>query len=705
MNKDSVIYIAGHTGLIGSACHRLLLEEGYQRIIVTTHDELELTDSEAVAGFFEKHQPEYVILAAGRVGGIVANTKHPADFLGENLAIQQNVITEAHRTGVRKLVFFGSSCMYPRECAQPMAESALLTGHPEPTSIAYATAKLAGVQMCLAINKQLGEQRFIPLIPNSVYGPNDNFDPSSGHVLSSLIRRFEEATRNGIDKVTLWGSGTPRREFVYSDDVAACCLQILEKDISGLPLPLNVGSGEDISIRDLAGEVAQMTGYKGEIEWDLSKPDGALRKLLDSGRARAIGWAPITEFNEGLKKTLKWYQLYGIKHLTRPQITLYTGNHDCGMGIEDIVDIVKGVFENRGIIIEVSDKLNSETPNIIIENFENTLEIEKIKNFKNDYPQVKLIFLLTEFSTHFWRVKTFNCFGGLEQWFCTSLIDIYLRTKRKDFRQLGFLEFIKRILIILLCIPLVLIKLPSEFISKRFSILEMIKNYIHNTNRERLRMHKRYLAYEVVEGLSDGNILMHKNLFGEKTSKIERGKNLGVINPELDWAKIKAKLFNNKKLKIAISGSITKFRRSIINQINKNIYLYKIDSLFGYCDEISFSQKRRKRNAAFSIHPPQSKTWRYCSPTRLYRSLAVDGAMPIITKNFHQSPIEDLCIEGVDLMYLHNIFEKPEKILKELDSKIKEYNDKILTANNNIVAGTLINMEKNHIDLSSSNNK
>lgn len=307
MEKSSKIYIAGHTGLIGSAVVRRLALGGFKEVISITHHELELTDPLAVDHFFDSVKPEYVVLAAGRVGGIVENQTYPADFMNTNLAIQLNVLRASHRVGVRKLLLFASSCMYPRECQQPMAEAVLLSGHPEPTSLAYAVSKLAGMQMCLAYNQQYGEQRFIPVIPNSAFGPNDNFDPKSGHVLSALIRRFHEAKDSGASSVTLWGSGNPRREFIHTDDIADACVALLEGDTSQLQFPLNLGTGKDVSIRELAQAIAGVVGYTGEIEWDTSKPDGAPRKLLDSSRLRAFGWRPSVDFVAGLRATYQWY--------------------------------------------------------------------------------------------------------------------------------------------------------------------------------------------------------------------------------------------------------------------------------------------------------------------------------------------------------------------------------------------------------------
>ena len=307
MDKASCIYVAGHTGLIGSAVKRALERSGFSNVITFSHRDLELTDTLSVDGFFDSAKPEYVVLAAGRVGGIVENQTYPADFMSTNLAIQLNVLRAAHRVGVRKLILFASSCMYPRECPQPMKESALFSGYPEPTSLAYAVSKLAGMQMCLAYNQQYGEKRFIPVIPNSAYGIKDNFDPKSGHVLAALIRRFHEAKQAKTPRVTLWGSGTPRREFIHADDIAEACMILLKDDTSKLQFPLNLGTGKDFSIRELAENIATVVGYTGELEWDTSKPDGAARKLLDSSRLLTFGWRPSVDLVSGLKSTYQWY--------------------------------------------------------------------------------------------------------------------------------------------------------------------------------------------------------------------------------------------------------------------------------------------------------------------------------------------------------------------------------------------------------------
>jgi GDP-L-fucose synthase len=307
MDQLSRIYVAGHKGLIGSALIRNLKSNGFKNVITRSHSELELTDALAVDQFFEVAKPEYVILAAGKVGGIIVNDTYPADFININLAIQLNVLKSAQRVGVSRLILFASSCMYPKNCSQPMSEDLLFSGYLEPTSLAYAVSKLAGVQMCLAYNRQYGQKRFIPVIPNTVFGTNDNFDLKSSHVLSALIRRFHEAKEQKLDKVVLWGSGTPRREFIYSDDVANACLVLLKNDLTNIEFPLNIGTGKDISIGELAEKIAKVVGYSAKIEWDLSKPDGAPCKLFDSSRLLKFGWKPLVELTEGLSKTYKWY--------------------------------------------------------------------------------------------------------------------------------------------------------------------------------------------------------------------------------------------------------------------------------------------------------------------------------------------------------------------------------------------------------------
>jgi GDP-L-fucose synthase len=307
IKNDSIIYIAGHAGLIGSAVVRRLERDGYRGLITRGRSQLDLQDGGRVVEFFNEVHPEYVVLAAGRVGGIIENQTFPADFMDENIAIQLNVLRAARKVGVRRLILFGSSCMYPRECSQPMAEDTLLSGKPEPTSLPYAISKLAGTYMCLAYNKQDQDARFIPVIPNSAYGPHDNFDPKSGHVLSALMSRFHQAKMSGAESVTMWGSGSPRREFIHADDVADACVHLLRQDNAALELPLNIGVGVDVSIKELAELIAGVVGYKGRLEWDLAKPDGAPHKLLDSARIQSLGWKPNVRLAEGLASTYQWY--------------------------------------------------------------------------------------------------------------------------------------------------------------------------------------------------------------------------------------------------------------------------------------------------------------------------------------------------------------------------------------------------------------
>jgi GDP-L-fucose synthase len=307
LDKNTRIYVAGHSGLIGSALARRLERENYRGIITAPRAQLDLKRAADVRAFFERERPEVVLLAAGYVGGIVENQRLPSTFITENLVIQLNVMTAAHEVGVQRLVFFASSCMYPRDCAQPMSEGALLTGKPEETSLPYALAKLAGVHMCLAFNNQYGGIRFLPVIPNSAYGPNDDFSPQSSHVISALIRRMHEAKLAKAPFVELWGTGAPRREFVHADDIADACHFLLQRNVSGIAFPINIGVGSDYSIRELACLIARVVEYRGNLKWDKSKPDGAPRKLLDSSRLRALGWQPALSLEEGLKSTYEWY--------------------------------------------------------------------------------------------------------------------------------------------------------------------------------------------------------------------------------------------------------------------------------------------------------------------------------------------------------------------------------------------------------------
>lgn len=321
MKRDAVIYVAGHAGLIGSALVRRLERDGFRSPITRRRSELDLQDAMAVNEFFEEVRPEYVILAAGRVGGIMENQSFPADFMDENVAIQLNVLKAARKTGVRRLILFGSSCMYPRECSQPMAETALLSGNPEPTSLPYAVSKLLGTYMCLAYNKQDHDTRFIPVIPNSAYGPCDNFDPKSAHVLSALLARLHAAKSTGAESVGLWGSGSPRREFVHADDIADACVHLLAEEDLTIEFPINIGIGQDVSIKELAELIASVVGYRGELNWDSTKPDGAPRKLLDSARIRSLGWKPSIGLREGLTETYRWY----VEHLKAVRAPIHVG--------------------------------------------------------------------------------------------------------------------------------------------------------------------------------------------------------------------------------------------------------------------------------------------------------------------------------------------------------------------------------------------
>lgn len=305
MRKDSKIYIAGHKGLVGSAILRVLGKEGYKNIILKTRQELELLDFSAVKKFFEKERPEYVFLAAAKVGGIVANSTEPADFIYENLAVQNNVIHNAYLSGVKKLLFLGSSCIYPKFAKQPIKEDYLLTGTLEETNEPYAIAKIAGISMCQSYNRQYGTN-FISVMPTNLYGPNDNFDRETSHVIPALIRKFNDAKETGEKTVLLWGTGAPKREFLHVDDLAAACLFLMDNYNSGDII--NIGSGKDLTIRELASIVQKVTGYKGKIVWDKSKPDGTPRKLLDVKKIHALGWKHKNGLEDGIRMTYKWYK-------------------------------------------------------------------------------------------------------------------------------------------------------------------------------------------------------------------------------------------------------------------------------------------------------------------------------------------------------------------------------------------------------------
>ncbi len=351
MEKDARIFVAGHRGLVGSALLRQLEGQGYRHLIIRSRAELDLADSRAVEAFFQQHRPDYVFLAAARVGGIWANETRPADFIRDNLAIELNVIHQSFASGVKRLLFLGSSCIYPRQASQPMKESVFMTGPLELTNSPYAVAKIAGVEMCWAYNRQHGTC-FIPVMPTNLYGPGDNFDLLDSHVLPALIRKFHlaklaaagnwqaieadescfgpipEDVKNRLGdnvsgspvlpQVVLWGTGNVRREFLYVDDLAAACVHLMNTEFRKLaentepragqrPFLFNIGTGRDLTIKELARKVAAVVGFDGDIVWDAAKPDGTLRKLLDVSRISALGWQPVTGLEEGVAKTYRWY--------------------------------------------------------------------------------------------------------------------------------------------------------------------------------------------------------------------------------------------------------------------------------------------------------------------------------------------------------------------------------------------------------------
>lgn len=321
MTLRSSIYIAGHRGLVGSAIVRKLKSSGYENLVTRTHSELDLTRQADVEAFFEKVKPEYVVLAAAKVGGIMANNTYPAEFIQQNLAIQLNVIHQAWRSGVKRLLFLGSSCIYPRDCPQPMKEEYLLTGPLEATNSPYAVAKIAGIEMCAAYNRQYGT-RFLAVMPTNLYGPGDNFDLKNSHVLPALIRKMHEAKSTGQESVMIWGTGSPRREFLHSDDLADACVylmglpdetfdQALNPEVSApatysLPL-VNIGYGEDITIKDLALLIKDIVGFEGSLTFDTSKPDGTMRKLLDVSRINNLGWKQKIDLRRGIEDAYRWY--------------------------------------------------------------------------------------------------------------------------------------------------------------------------------------------------------------------------------------------------------------------------------------------------------------------------------------------------------------------------------------------------------------
>lgn len=314
MNKGSKIYVAGHRGLVGSAILRRLAAAGYKNVVTRTHRELDLTDQRSVCDFFAQEQPEYVFLAAAKVGGIYANNTYPAEFIYENLVIQTNIIHESWKSNVKRLLFLGSSCIYPRDCPQPMKEEFLLTGPLESTNRPYAVAKIAGIELCWAYNRQYGTD-YLAVMPTNLYGLNDNYDLLGSHVIPALIRKTHEAKRDGLREITVWGTGRPMREFLYSDDLADACLFLMQRDDrifksitaqDKVPL-LNVGYGEETSIGDLAHLIVDVVGFGGDLRFDTSKPDGTPRKLLDSTTIRRLGWQPTAGLREGLVQTYRDY--------------------------------------------------------------------------------------------------------------------------------------------------------------------------------------------------------------------------------------------------------------------------------------------------------------------------------------------------------------------------------------------------------------
>ncbi|PYL35166.1 MAG: GDP-fucose synthetase [Verrucomicrobia bacterium] len=304
MDKSEKIFVAGHHGMVGSALVRRLKSEGFSNLLVRDRSKLDLRDDSAVAKFFAEEKPSVVILAAAKVGGIKANNDFPVEFLLENLRIQNNVIQAAYENGARKLLFLGSSCIYPKFAPQPIPETALLSGPLEPTNEAYVIAKIAGIKLCQAYAREY-DANFISVMPTNLYGPNDNFDLETSHVLAALLRKAHEAKTRKDRKLTVWGSGKPRREFLHVDDLASACLLLLEKyDSSEI---INVGCGEDISIRELAELICEVVGFDGDLAWDVTKPDGTPRKLLDVSKLRALGWKPSIPLRDGIARTYEWF--------------------------------------------------------------------------------------------------------------------------------------------------------------------------------------------------------------------------------------------------------------------------------------------------------------------------------------------------------------------------------------------------------------
>jgi len=310
MNKNSLIYIAGHNGLVGSALTRCLREQGYHNLLFRDFRELDLTRQAEVEKFFEAEKPEYVFLAAAKVGGILANSTYPADFIYDNLMIQSNVIHQSYLHGVKRLLFLGSTCIYPKEAPQPLKEEYLLTGPLEPTNEAYAVAKIAGIRMCQSYNRQHGTD-FISVMPTNLYGINDNFNPETSHVLPGLMGKIHKAKMNGDPTVMVWGSGKPLREFMWSEDMAAACIFLMNVDRESIPEDsgklFNIGTEEEVSIRELAELICEVVGYRGELRFDPGKPDGTMRKVTDPSRLHALGFAHKVPLREGVAKLYQWY--------------------------------------------------------------------------------------------------------------------------------------------------------------------------------------------------------------------------------------------------------------------------------------------------------------------------------------------------------------------------------------------------------------
>lgn len=303
ISKSDRIFVAGHRGLVGSALVRALTSKGYDKLLLRTHDELDLLDQAAVKRFLETEKPDAIILAAARVGGIGANSSYPAEFIAENLVIETNVIRGAFEAGVKKMLFLGSSCIYPKMAPQPISEDALLTGPLEETNLPYAVAKIAGLTMCDAYNKEYGT-KYVSVMPTNLYGPGDNFDLEKSHVIPGIMRRMHDAKVAGAPSVTLWGTGKALREFLYVDDLAEACVFLLEQGFSGL---INIGCGEDQTIAELAAKIAKAVGYEGAIMFDATKPDGTPRKLLNVSKLKGLGWAPTVGLDEGLKRAYAWF--------------------------------------------------------------------------------------------------------------------------------------------------------------------------------------------------------------------------------------------------------------------------------------------------------------------------------------------------------------------------------------------------------------